>query len=147
MAMSIAHGKYRLRQEARYNLYPLYLMHRSSFDHTVSCQLFVSHIPTGTFQIFLSNFKVAWRVQLSSPCDSTRIEIYETSSTESALKGSFCFGSIPDLVIDSSVAFIRVFSPALSIKPELTFSYTVLRDANRPTFVTSNYGMRQYLDN
>lgn len=90
-------------------------------------------------KIFLSNFKVAWRVQLSSPCDSTRIEIYETSTTESALKGSFCFGSIPDLVIDSSVAFIRVFSPALSIKPELTFSYTVLREANRPTFVTSNY--------
>lgn len=113
---------------------------------TVSCQLFVSHIPTGTFQIFLSNFKVAWRVQLSSPCDSTRIEIYETSTTESALKGSFCFGSIPDLVIDSSVAFIRVFSPALSIKPELTFSYTVLREANRPTFVTSTYGMLQYFD-
>ncbi|XP_062605094.1 neuropilin and tolloid-like protein 1 isoform X1 [Saccostrea cucullata] len=87
-------------------------------------------------KIFLSNFKVAWRVQLSSPCDSTRIEIYETYTTQSALKGSYCMGSIPDIIIDSSVAFIRVFSPALSIKPEMTFYYTILREANRPTFIT-----------
>ncbi|XP_048736178.1 neuropilin and tolloid-like protein 1 isoform X2 [Ostrea edulis] len=90
-------------------------------------------------KIFLSNFKVAWRVQLSSPCDSTRIEVYETSTAQSSLKGSYCMGFIPDIVIDSSVAFIRVFSPALSIKPEMTFSYTILREANRPTFITATF--------
>jgi hypothetical protein len=54
-------------------------------------------------------------------------------------------GFIPDIVIDSSVAFIRVFSPALSIKPEMTFSYTILREANRPTFITATFGRSQVI--